>query len=376
MLTWLKKRFEGLGKAFRDVWFYVLFGGTLGLIMVQISHGRTDTYGMIIEHLGVGFIVSSFAVLLFEWRSEAQRVLRLAERLVDVSRAEGEEGLTRVLNTLIGSRTDLPAGHDIEESCKKVVLAISELLGRRTRVSDQYVGFIASLQRRLIHGNLEAFVHLSRGQTAEIIVPRTAGELAEDVLTAQIRALGEGEQYDVISDLRTWINGQLDDFQRATEKAIVENGVRVRRLFNLAHASLDHLSASQFSEIIELHRKSMRSMLQRDPANPGYEVRWINAPLLGPHDGSRLHFGLITLRDGDGLRFDFPEADLSRIIISPNRYELERYQGIFESLWARGKELADLPTFADLVGVPGGSEIDGIRPPPKLRARAGPATPG
>jgi hypothetical protein len=353
MLTWLKKRFEGLGRAFLDVWFYVLFGAALGLGLVQLSHvlpEPNEPYKMILEHLGAGFIVSSFAVLLFEWRSEAQRVLRLAERLVDVSRAEGEEGLARVLNTLIGSRTDLDAGRELEKSCKQVVLAISELLGRRTRISDQYVGFIASLQSRLIFGNLEAFVHLSRGQTAEIIVPRTAGELAEDVLKAQIRALGEGDRYDVISDLRTWIHGQLDDFQRETEKAIVENGVTVRRLFNLAHASLDHLSPSQFNEIVELHRKSMQSMLRRDSANPGYEVRWLDAALLGPHDGSRLHFGLITLRDGDGLRFDFPETDLSRIIISPNPYEFSRYRETFEALWLRGKELADLPPFADLVG--------------------------
>jgi hypothetical protein len=300
-------------------------------------------------HLGAGFIVSSFAVLLFEWRSEAQRVLRLAERLAEVSRAEGREGLKRVLNTLIGSRTDLPAGLDIEESCEKVVLAISELLDRRVRISDQYVGFIASLQRRLISGNLEAFVSLSRGQLAEVIVPKTAAVLAQDVLTAQIRALGEGDRYDVISDLRTWINGQLNHFQQATEKAITENGVRVRRLFNLAHASLHGLSASQFNEIVNLHRESMRLMLQRDPANPAYEVRWADASLLRQDDGSRLHFGLITLRDGDGLRFDFPETDLSRIIISPNRDEFEHQKSIFEDLWARGKELAGLPSFEDLV---------------------------
>jgi hypothetical protein len=356
MLSWLKKRFEGLGRAFAEVWFYVLFGACLGLGMVYAAkegHWSHEFFKLIIEHLGIGLIVSSFAVLLFEWRSESQRVLHLAERLMEVSRAEGKEGLTRVLRTLIGSRDDLPtAAHDIEESCEKVVLAISELLNRRTRINDQYVGFIASLQRRLIRNNLDAFLNLSHGQTAEINVPRTAGELAEDVLKAQIRALEKGDQYDVVSDLRTWINGQLDGFQEETEDAIVKHGIKVRRLFNLAHASLDHMPPSQFNSIIERHRESMRAMIRQNPDSPGYEVRWVSGSMLGYHAdlGSRLHFGLITLRDGEGLRFDFPEADLSRIIISPNRDQFERHRAIFEELWEKAKELADLPTFASLVG--------------------------
>jgi len=60
-------------------------------------------------------------------------------------------------------------------------------------------------------------------------------------------------------------------------------------------------------------------------------------------------YKMIVEHLGVGLRFDFPETDLSRIIISPNRDELERYQSVFEALWSHGKELADLPSFADLV---------------------------
>ncbi len=354
MLTWLKKRFEGLGTAFRDVWFYVLFGAALGLGLVYFSrfYIHNKTLEIVVEHLGVGLIVSSFAVLLFEWRSEAQRTMRLAERLVEVSRAEGKEGLPKILNTLVGSRDDLPeAARDIEKTCTEMILLIHALLEKKTRVSDQYVGFIASLQRRLISKNLEAFVSLSEGQTAEISVPRTAGELAEDILTAQIQALGGGDRYDVVSDLRTWIGRQLDDFQKETERAIREKGVRVRRIFNLAHASLDYISAGQYNEIVSLHRESMKRMVALDAASPAYEVRWIDESTMGDHGaaGSRLHFGLIALRDGKGLMFDFAETDLSRIIISPNPYTFSKHQETFEALWKNARELADLPTFSELV---------------------------
>src|SRR6185295_2404118 len=228
ILNWLGKRFEGLGKAFAEVWFYVLFGFVAGLGLAASSRLVDEGFWrLLLEHLGMGLVVSSIAIVLYEWRSEIPKLLGLASKLAEVSRAEGKEGLDRVLETLIGNDKSLPEGAcDVRDNCRTVILTLSELLSQRSRITDQYVGFISSLLRVVVNKNLKAFRDLTAGSAALFHVPASSAVLADDALSAQMAALDPGDRYDVVSDLRTWQEGQLAGFQAATEAA-VKRGVRV-----------------------------------------------------------------------------------------------------------------------------------------------------
>ncbi|HEV7667596.1 MAG TPA: hypothetical protein VGS22_03665 [Thermoanaerobaculia bacterium] len=339
-LHWVGRRFEGLGKAFAEVWFYVLFGCGTGLGLAAWSSALDEGFWKpLLEHLGMGLIVSAIAIVLYEWRSEIPKILGLAKNLAAVSRAEGREGLDRILETLIGNEKSLPEGaRDVRENCQTVILTLSELLSHQSRISDQYAGFISSLLRVVVNKNLKAFSDLTTGSTALFHVPASAAVLADDALSAQMTALDTGDSYDVVSDLRTWQEGQLAGFQAATEAA-ANRGVRIRRLFNLAHNNNRGLSADTVQKILENHVESMAKTARLDGSDPPYQVRVLTKKNVKDLHVADTHFGIFCLKDGPALNFQFVLGNLSEIVISPATRGANSKHDEFERLWSEAPKL-------------------------------------
>src|SRR5438270_12458855 len=82
--------------AIRTVWPYMLFGFLAALVQLTVSmlfsewgpkYFKPEAVAFVeklMEHLAAGFVVSTLAVFLYEWGSEAKELIEIAARLTHV----------------------------------------------------------------------------------------------------------------------------------------------------------------------------------------------------------------------------------------------------------------------------------------------------
>src|ERR1700753_1308421 len=150
------------GAAFRSVRFYVLWGLACGTVCLGAAAALASSLprfkafyperpiiqavlagiASVVEHIGVGFFVSSVAVFLYEWGAESYRALQLADRL---------QGELDNLHKLEARRTERRLAHDVEarlhaeegaarleiaKRISKLVESIARISAHRTPLSE------------------------------------------------------------------------------------------------------------------------------------------------------------------------------------------------------------------------------------------------
>ena len=373
MISWIRRIwswvFGGFLTAVSSVGGLSAFGIALGSLMVWAGEywvwlNGHPTLSLLTEHLGMGFLVSAIAVFGYEWKGHSKKTLVLCEELVRTLAAQGEQALDRGLSQLIPhDQRRLPEGaRDVTKSCKTVIMAISNLLQTRRRVTDHYVSFVAGLLRAVVRRNVEELVDLHlRDKEVTFRVPANAAVLADDILAEQMKAMIRGERYEVVSDLMSWRNSQLGDFHEATQAA-VRKGVKVRRIFNLFrddHEEEENLTTQEVERILTKHLQAMNQWKDKWGRN-GYEVAVFGieggaqrAKELTKGKVRKMHFGIFRLADKEAVRFRVTKPDLSELLISRDPDEIREDIQAFDQLWE-----CSSPLSAEVIR----SVVDAIRP--------------
>ncbi|MES1244455.1 MAG: hypothetical protein ABUT39_22815 [Acidobacteriota bacterium] len=354
----LSRIFEGFDSAVAHVGGLSATGIVLGfgLLWLKERLGLTPdtTAGVLVEHLGMGFIVSAIAVFGYEWKGHSKANRELSHRLLDALAAQGEASLDHGLAQLIDQRK-LPEGaRDVAKHCKTVIMSISKLLQAGDRVTDHYVNFVSGLLRAVVKRNAEALVDLhQREDEVTFRVPANAAVLADDILAEQMKAMNRGDSYDVVSDLSSW-DDKLQDFFYATRDA-VHNGVTVRRIFNLFHIGRDPLTITKTMKVLEQHLSATKEWQDSRRWGKGkYQVKVFSSIERNDSKATsvraiteanlrEMHFGIFNLKSQHGkvqrVRFRVTEPDLSELLISRNPEEIRSDINSFELLWRYSADL-------------------------------------
>jgi len=261
--------------------FFIFLGAFTGLalIILEDKYKLKDTLnfwphslGLVMEHGGLGLIVSALAVFGYEWRSNAKKAFDLTEELVRLREVEGIEAIHRGLEAVFGGEVhNLPENlKTVFNSLKKVIAAIQELNKNKSWANRQYIGFVSDL----LDTSLLNAVNLSNLEKEEVnwmdfIVPVTAAKLADKFLAKHMMALTAGDTYEVISDFTSWQGRQLEEFHNDATKQAVKNGAEVIRVFNLLSVRDEEVSEEQVREILRKHLKDARDWT----GEKGYKVK-------------------------------------------------------------------------------------------------------
>jgi hypothetical protein len=267
--------------------FFIFLGAFGGLFLIalqeilRLKEGGRGWYilGLIMEHGGLGLVVSALAVFGYEWRSNAKKLFDLTEELVKLHEellklleVQGIGAIRRGLEVVLGAELDnLPDNLKVVfRSLMKVIQAIQELNKNQAWANRQYIAFVSDL---LDTCELNA-VNLSQMENEKVtwtdfIVPVTASKLADKFLAKYMVALSSDDTYEVISDFTSWRGEQLKEFHDTATKQAVNNGAEVIRVFNLLSVRDEDISVEQVRDILGKHLKDASEWTGKE----GYKVK-------------------------------------------------------------------------------------------------------
>ncbi|HEX5736472.1 MAG TPA: hypothetical protein VF131_26815 [Blastocatellia bacterium] len=396
----IKIALERLGPAFRSVWFYTIVGLAIGFLLVLIAYGleRPAVYpepvkegaahiiAILLEHLGMGFVVSSLAVFFYEWGAHIKHALYLSDRLnkgvlqinsieqrtnlsirladiiekklLPVFDATGEQHLKHSLEILLAQEMQSPPEYlpKLIENLTRLAKSISNIQHDNSWAKDQYIDFISYLLKEVVVENALTLKNVSeklgeqRGEY-QFKVPPTGGEMADKILAAHMNALVKGDGYDVISHLTSWKH--LKSFHKETEKAVTERQVQVRRVFNLLRHYPVQLPLDEVKNVLNNHLQNMKNWKNKE-GNPLYWVKVLGDDELLKSSSnlrdniSEKHFGIFKYaaksegskkNEGLNLRVNVHKPDLSDMRLSKSENVFKDDIDIFEEAWEVASDL-------------------------------------
>ena len=341
---------------------------------VAVFAGLIQFAAFVLEHLGIGLIVAAIAVFFYEWGAHIKKTMALGSSLAaSINQIEDtkklinrNEELTAALDQaaqvmealeltgrlyrdisiaakrnlkwslqdlFVGPSTKLKEYVDrpeylriLEEAANEVeqlVLSLSKLRKDNAWGNYQYIEFIKEYINEVVGHNARSFSALTRGAgKQDFTVPPTAAGMAARILAKQMEAMNEGDHYDVISDLTSWQDTQLDKLFEKTAEVVEESDIKVRRVFNLIpYIRRGHdkpLPASCVS-ILTNHLRASETWKGKKGIGAyeikllwpkDYEEKLKNSPILKGIDVASLHFGLFIHED-QCVKFQVTKSDLS-----------------------------------------------------------------
>lgn len=348
-----------LGPAFKSSWPYTLLGLLIGLLLFLLEHHLKphyvpDDFGVrLLEHLGVGFWVSSIAVFFYEWGAHIKKTMELSEELVKVLTVKAQDALEESLLIMLGKDSQI-----LREKLAQLVNDIGMLQQQPTWVGNGYVGVVEWLLDEVVLQNVQAFGKLKEGALETFAVPPNAAEMADQILAAQMRVMKSKDSYDVISDITSWRNDGLEVFKEASSAAMVKEGVRVRRIFNLFHLDLPEVDNPLYEEsckeaisILEDHFE-YAGIYKNTNTGGKYEVRIFGLDESNKLKGresrlkeklKRAHFGLFRQNKAPKsiICFQVEESDLSDMLLSLGARATKSNVRLFDTMWKAARSLAE-----------------------------------
>jgi hypothetical protein len=362
--------------------------------------GLPQFFAFIFEHLGIGFIVAAIAVFFYEWGAHIKKTMSVGSRLAaSISQIEDtkklinrNDELTAALaqteqvmealeltgrlyrdisiaakHNLKWSLNDLFIGPStkiqeyvnrpeylitLEEAVNEVeqlAVCLSKLRKDNAWGNDKYIKFITEHINEVVGHNARAFSALIRGAgKQEFTVPPTAAGMAAQILAKQMEAMKEGDSYDVISDLTSWQDTQLDKLFEKTGEAVRENDIKVRRVFNLIpyiRRGRDNPLPHNYLNILTNHLRASE-MWKGKNGKGNYEIKILwpkdydenlkNNPSLKGTDVASLHFGLFIHGD-QCVKFQVTKTDLSDMELCRQAYE-NNDSRLFGVIWMAASE--------------------------------------
>jgi hypothetical protein len=347
-----------IGEAFISVWLIVAIGAGIGVALLYFAHDKHLDVKLFLDHLGIAFIVSSIAVFGYEARAHKVKTEALVKRLHALILEQREPALISALTEMFAEKDGRLSkiATEVSGQCQKLVDALFKLLqpadDARSRINEQYASFVSGLLEKL-NKNAEMLVQIHAAKGGDFEVTKTA-EYADAILAAEMNALQKGDKYEVLSNLRSWDNHQLQKFTDATELA-VKRGVVVHRIFNIFSDTNDlGLDIGAVREVLEEHLKYVQTWKKRHGGE--YSVR-----VFGHHErNSRLvknsgaeyehqHFGIFHLGESEVFCFDVLKPDLSSMRIEGKPEKVRDKQELFTELWNDHTSPLDWPSVARVI---------------------------
>ena len=376
----IKAAYYNLKPAFISSGPYVLFGLFIGFIFVGISY-LNEHYGIyeiitkLSEHIGTGFIVSALAVFFYEWGAHikhamelskdlansinnfqnVQKISVLSDRLVSFLESKDKDNaaiLNEALDFLLSKEEPCaPPLSDLKEKLLSIAASVGEIRKNNNWASKQYVEFINYLLENVVEQNAQTLEHISKiDEQGEFpfAVPPNGAEMADEILATHMRALGDGDGYDVLSHVTAW--RYLDNFHVETKKAIQERGVKVRRLFNFRRAYTDELTSEEMRTTLTKHFNDMKELVDQSKF-PRYHVKVLRKDELNKTVSanfrnriSESHFGIFIKKiDSDKMskiRVRVEKADLSDMRLGKYERSFKDDIELFEEAWKLSTDLS------------------------------------
>lgn len=350
----LSRARKELGPAFKSTWPYTLVGLAVGIGIAWLPDAfplcARPPLKLILEHVGVGFIVSAIAVFFYEWGAHTKKALELSEQLsstirndlVPIALATGEVALLRGLESLLKESSSV--GHQyvpvIITEVDLLVKAVRRLQQDGIWVREQYIQYIAETLAT-IRSNSECLASLQDEKVHNFVVPPDGLDPVDKVLAAQMNSLDEEDSYDVITNLISWRARRLSGLVLATRSAVKTRRVGVRRVFNpLFHVEMSgpevrQILAEQLKEAAELGEL--------------FQVRILFEEHVNASDSERLkafawnsHFGLF-IHNGKKLHIELKKLDLSEVAMKAGdlKFEAELFDAAFKAAAPLTEELIE-----------------------------------
>lgn len=313
-----------VGPTFRTAWPYVLLGFfiagfLLGLQLTLMHFGivkENSLASRIMEHVGVGFLVSAIAVFGYEWSSHINDTLEAREGMLKSSgKLTAELNRIHGIQDLVGRASVLRGldeifkdnGEDFQKIKEQFGELIDVLQGLSSRDGSKYLPFIPILFNDLLLDNAKALVEIGRDKgNADHHFKVDPVACAAKLLTVQMESMNQGDEYHVLSDVASWKGNTLVAFHKATLDA-TRRGVIIRRVFNLAHDEM-RLSLEDVAAVLRQHFHDSTNSPLLPNGERAYEIRFVLEKRALEDEDSRevldvanQHFGLFL--QGDSLLY-------------------------------------------------------------------------
>lgn len=264
------------------------------------------------------------------------------ERALEEKEISPPQEILDGLNKLFGVDENPPKYlEDLIKNMGTLVEAVSDLQRNPDWANDRYINFISGLLNSVIDVNIVRFKNLRLGGDRPLLFPRVAAEMADDILAEQMKAMEKGDHYDVISDVVSWRDGQLEKFQEQTKKA-VERGVVVLRVFNLLRPFHESLEPEEVKEILKIHLQDSKEWQSTEKGK--YEIKVLADDELKKHKRALAPLGRVKIADshfgvfrhgseGKAVRFKVPPPGLSEMLICRDQEIIRQDLALFNKVW-------------------------------------------
>jgi hypothetical protein len=351
----------GFFDAVKAKWQYALLGGVVGTCLIllaslveYLSHrwGQgvgEDLFGLIatiVEHIGMGIIVAAVAVVLYEWGAHYKDSMKLSAELKDLKDAVGQFALDGALQAMVHS--DIP-GHDEEmvRDLKKLITSHQQLLEHGDWARKGYARYLALLLRNATQ-NAERLCAVSTSKHddpdaveyhIEVLSPAV---LTDSMLAEQMMRLPNGGRYSIASNVGSWSKGRLERLSTASEDAVRNRGVTIRRIFVLTEREPHFTTFADAREVLGAHLRYAGEWIGGTGA---YMVKLLDSEMLNrvPREHRRAaeslfneHFGIFDRPDRDlCIRVEVNEPDLSDLRIGGvvrGSKAMQRFDAVWKTL--------------------------------------------
>ncbi|HEX6036661.1 hypothetical protein [Longimicrobium sp.] len=263
----------------------------------------------------------------------SKKLLTDLERLRDV---ETETAVSEVLSVKLGIDED----DRLTGSLNKMLDGLSALKESTHWAKDVYREYLVDVIRNTAQ-NTEALCALSTekfpSQSGQGIKLTPSAQRTDEILAKLMSTVGPGSRYSVLSDLESWLGGNLETFF-SSSRVSAEQGVLIRRIFVVLDADFRRrngaLNTENAFEVLGEHIKA-----QSNRQDVGYHVRLYvdhgpKAQLSGELQPMiKKHFGIFEpSHDDPCVQVRVEEPDLSGLrLINLPRNSIDQKK--FEFFW-------------------------------------------
>jgi hypothetical protein len=211
------------------------------------------------------------------------------------------------------------------------------------------------LLQEFVLKNTRALKKANEGGEGDFHVYPTSGVTADKFLARHMSLTEPGDSYDVISDISSWRDNQLNEFRKNSVKA-VKRGVNIRRVFNLFLVDLPKSDDPSYRNVVKKTILTLQVHFRHKTDLAGergkYEVRILGGDEIAnlrKHtdyhltDIQRAHYGILRMKDAPQkvIRLNVAMADLSDMKVSCDSEEIKRDMQKFEDVWYAASDLTE-----------------------------------
>jgi hypothetical protein len=212
--------------------------------------------------------------------------------------------------------------------------------------TDFCLGSVSKILQLTVTKTARKLAEFCERNYCELTFESTAGAFTGALLSEHMKRLQSGDYYHVVSDVASWRDDQLDNFQTETKQAVGRT-VSIRRVFNLLlpEAKYSYLEQRDKQEILKKHLEDSQEWNANGTGE--YIVRVFGEAqldqLMRKKPGLKFredtikgtHFGMFSRGPTDRtlVEYEVKEHDLSVIYLWKGTDATQMHRQIFDDIW-------------------------------------------